>query len=154
MVKVEELTIQDVSNATGLSLHTLRYYERAGLLPRVNRNDGGHRRYTTRDVDSLQFLTRLRATGMPIHQVRLYAELVREGEHTIVARQRLLEEHRAAIEARMADLTRNLQVLDYKIGLYRSGWTGAEAADPCLGELRRLMAVCGPERERNEERDQ
>lgn len=148
MVKVEELTIQDVAEATGLTVHTLRYYERAGLLPRVNRNEGGHRRYTTRDVDSLQFLTRLRATGMPIHQVRRYAELVREGEHTILDRQRLLEEHRTAIEERMADLERNLQVLDYKIGLYRSGWTGGQSVDPCLGELRRLIAACGEEKDR------
>ena len=71
----QEWTLREVSEQTGLSTHTLRYYERAGLLAPVARTDGGHRRYSERDIDSLLFLTKLRLTGMPIAGVRRYAEL-------------------------------------------------------------------------------
>ncbi|AIE86245.1 MerR family transcriptional regulator [Fimbriimonas ginsengisoli] len=136
-----ELTIQQVSEATGLTAHTLRYYERAGLLPRVDRNGGGHRRYHPLAIDSLLFLTRLRSTGMPIHQVRRYAELAREGVHTIPERKALLEAHRETVLSHIAELNRNLAALDYKIGLYEQGWVPENGIDdPCLRELRRL---CG-----------
>ncbi len=133
------LTIQQVAEATGLSVHTLRYYEKAGLLAPVARNEGGHRRYRTRDVDALLFLTRLRLTGMPICRVREYAELVRGGKPTLPARLTLLQDHRKAIVAQMADLEKNLAAVDFKIGLYDRGWTFSGDDDPCLVELRGLM---------------
>ena len=114
----ERLTIQRVAEDTGLTAHTLRYYERAGLLPPVARNGGGHRRYTQDDVRFLVFLTRLRTTGMPIHQVRRYAELVREGPHTEGARRTMLEAHRDAVRRRMDELGENLRSLDAKIASY------------------------------------
>ena len=116
-----ELTIQQVAERTGLTVHTLRYYERAGLLPRVGRNDGGHRRYTEEEVVFLVFLTRLRLTGMPIHQVRRYADLARQGPETSDARQRMLEAHREAVRRHIDVLNDNLRALDYKIGLYEAG---------------------------------
>ena len=76
----DQLTISDVASETGLTNHTLRYYERAGLLNGVGRNDSGHRRYTSADVEWVVLVTRLRATGMPIRKIRRYAELVRAGE--------------------------------------------------------------------------
>lgn len=145
----EELTIQQVAEGTGLTVHTIRYYERAGLLPPVARNGGGHRRYLPHDVDSLLFLTRLRTTGMPIHGVRRYAELVREGDQTMAARQRMLEAHREAVRAHMDELALNLRVLDFKIGLYESGRDRPEPGDPAVEELKRLVAACGT-REENE----
>ncbi len=126
------LSIQDVAERTGLTVHTLRYYERAGLLPRVNRNDGGHRRYTESDVRFLGFLTRLRSTGMPIHQVRRYAELVREGEATVDARRRMLVAHREAVRRHMDELKDNLRALDLKIELY-GGLCEASDTPHCLG---------------------
>jgi len=133
------LTIQQVAEATGLSVHTLRYYEKAGLLEPVARNEGGHRRYRNRDVDSLLFLTRLRLTGMPIHRVREYAELVRGGKETLPARLKLLQDHRIAIVAQMAELEKNLAAVDFKIGLYDQGWVFTSEDDPCLAQLRGLM---------------
>lgn len=127
----DTLTIQQVAEGTGLTVHTLRYYERAGLLPPVARNEGGHRRYTAEDVTFLVFLTRLRTTGMPIHQVRRYADLVRKGPDTSGERQRMLEDHRDAVRRHMDELNDNLRALDLKIGLYESGHYGWETSGNC-----------------------
>ena len=122
--RADDLTISDVAEATGLTNHTLRYYERAGLLLGVGRNGSGHRRYSARDVDWVVMVTRLRATGMPIRMIHRYAELVREGEGNEAERLALLEAHRAEVVARIDELGRNLEAVDYKIGLYRDACGG------------------------------
>ena len=71
------LTISDAARASGVSAHTLRYYERAGLLDPIDRAAGGHRRYAEEDLVRIQFLSKLRSTGMPIRQIRAYADLMR-----------------------------------------------------------------------------
>jgi DNA-binding transcriptional MerR regulator len=113
------LTISDAARASGVSAHTLRYYERAGLLDPVDRAASGHRRYAEEDVARIQFLTKLRATGMPIRQVRAYAELMRGGDETHEARLALLEAHREAVRTRLAETERNLELIDRKIDFYR-----------------------------------
>jgi DNA-binding transcriptional MerR regulator len=120
----EALTISEVAERTGLSGHTLRYYERAGLLLRVDRNGSGHRRYTPQDVDWVVMVTRLRATGMPIRTIRRYAELVRAGEGNEAARLALLEGHRGEVVAKIDELQRNLELIDYKLDLYRGRCEG------------------------------
>ena len=137
----QEWTLREVSEQTGLSTHTLRYYERAGLLAPVARTDGGHRRYSERDIDSLLFLTKLRLTGMPIAGVRRYAELARQGESTIHARQQILLDHRAAMMEQRDEIERNLAAIDYKIALYERGWIPEPFNDPALAELRQLCAT-------------
>ncbi|GAA2354672.1 MerR family transcriptional regulator [Dactylosporangium salmoneum] len=87
-------TIAEVSDITGLTAHTLRYYERAGLLSPPGRGSNGHRRYVESDLGMLRILTRLKATGMTIQEMRRYAELCRSGAATFEARRVLLEEHR------------------------------------------------------------
>jgi DNA-binding transcriptional MerR regulator len=113
------LTISDAARASGVSAHTLRYYERAGLLDPVDRAASGHRRYAEEDLVRIQFLTKLRSTGMPIRQIRAYAELMRRGDETHEARLALLEEHREAVRARLAETARNLDLIDHKIDFYR-----------------------------------
>jgi DNA-binding transcriptional MerR regulator len=113
------ITISDAARASGVSAHTLRYYERAGLLDPVDRAASGHRRYAEEDLVRIQFLTKLRSTGMPIRQIRAYAELMRGGEETHEARLALLEEHREAVRARLAETARNLDLIDHKIDFYR-----------------------------------
>lgn len=132
------LSIAEAASVTGLSAHTLRYYERAGLLPSISRNAGGHRRYLAQDLNLLIFLTRLRMTGMPIHQVREYATLARAGEETTLERKALLERHRENVCRRIGEMERNLAVLDFKIGLYASGWAPIGIHDPQLTKLKRL----------------
>lgn len=114
----EELTIQEVAVLTGLSVHTLRYYERIGLLRGVERASNGHRRYSERDIAKIIFLNKLRATGMPIRQMLRWNELYRQGDHTIPARIDLLVEHQGDVEAQIAALTENLDAIRKKISFY------------------------------------
>ena len=114
-----ELTVADAAREAGVSAHTLRYYERAGLLTPVERNGSGHRRFTSDDVDWVVMVTRLRATGMPIRRIREYAELVWAGEGTERERLAIMEAHREQVLERLAEIERNLELIDYKIGLYR-----------------------------------
>jgi DNA-binding transcriptional MerR regulator len=114
----EGLTIAEVAADTGLTAHTLRYYERAGLLEPPQRGGNGHRRYTSRDLGRIRMLTRLRDTGMPIAEVRRYFEFVRAGERTAPERRRLLLDHRAAVAARIAQLQQDLALIDSKIESY------------------------------------
>jgi len=113
------LSIADAAESSGLSAHTLRYYERAGLLEPVSRNGSGHRRYRDTDLELIAFLAKLRATGMPIREVRRYAELMRAGEATNTERLALLEAHRDAVLAGLETTTRNLELIDWKIRVYR-----------------------------------
>jgi DNA-binding transcriptional MerR regulator len=113
-----EMTIAEAAERSGLSAHTLRYYERIGLIHPVERDPGGHRRYGLHDLDWLAFLTRLRRTGMPIRQMGDYAELVRAGSQTVARRREMLERHREAIQSQMAELEETVGVLDRKIEMY------------------------------------
>ena len=117
------LAIGDVAARTGLSVHTLRYYEGIGLLDRVERDAGGRRVFTDADLDWINLLTKLRSTGMPVTEMVRYAELVRLGPTTFAERLALLERHRERMSERLADLTearaRCLDVVDRKINLYR-----------------------------------
>jgi len=113
------LTISEAAERTGLSAHTLRYWERAGLLEPVGRNGSGHRRYAEEDLDRIKFLTKLRSTGMPIRQVRRYAELLRGGDATNGERLELLEAHRRAVLAQLEETAGHLELIDWKINLYR-----------------------------------
>lgn len=114
-----EMTIAEAARHAGVSVHTLRYYERAGLLTPVQRNGSGHRRFTPEDVEWVVVCTKLRATGMPIRRIREYAELVDAGDGNETDRLALLEAHREDVLARLAEIERNLELIDYKIGLYR-----------------------------------
>lgn len=113
-----ELSIAEAAEISGLSAHTLRYYERAGLLEPVGRNGSGHRRYREADLERITFLWRLRATGMPIREVRRYAELMQEGEATNAERLAVLEEHRNAVLAGLETTARNLELIEWKIAFY------------------------------------
>ncbi|MEV8586581.1 MerR family transcriptional regulator [Streptomyces sp. NPDC051180] len=113
-------TISEVAALTGLSAHTLRWYERIGLMPHVDRSHTGQRRFTERDLGWLAFVGKLRLTGMPVADMVRYAELVREGDHTRDARRELLETTRRDVLARIGELQETLAVLDVKIGHYGS----------------------------------
>jgi DNA-binding transcriptional MerR regulator len=117
--RTRALSISEAAEASGLSAHTLRYYERTGLLEPVNRNGSGHRRYREADLERITFLTKLRATGMPIRDVRRYAELMRAGEATHEERLELLEAHRDAVLAGLEATARNLELIEWKIKVYK-----------------------------------
>ena len=113
------MTIAEAAERSGLTSHTLRYYERDGLmLSDVGRSASGHRRYTQEDLGWIDMLTRLRATGMPIRDVRRYAELVRADDGNEQVRLDMLRAHREQVLAQLAEVTEHLGAIDRKIGIY------------------------------------
>jgi DNA-binding transcriptional MerR regulator len=116
------VSISEAAERTGLSTHTLRYYERAGLmLGDVGRASSSHRRYSDADITWVEFLTKLRSTAMPIATVRRYVDLVRLGDESTPARLDLLQKHRGSVIAQLDEMTRSLAAIDHKIELYRKG---------------------------------
>ena len=126
------LSIAAAAERSGLTSHTLRYYERDGLMLRaVGRSSSGHRVYTEEDLRWIAMLTRLRATGMPIREVKHYAEMCRAGGGNELARLGLLRAHRARVLTLLSEVTEHLGAIDNKIGIYTdrleaSGFTDAE----------------------------
>lgn len=114
----DNYTISEVVAFTGLSAHTLRWYERIGLMPHIDRSHTGQRRYSNRDLDWLDLVGKLRLTGMPVADMVRYAEMVRAGDHTYMDRYELLEATRRDVRARIAELQDTLAVLDRKISFY------------------------------------
>ncbi len=130
------LSIAEAASRTGVSVHTLRYYERAGLVvTTVDRTSGGRRRYRQLDLDWINVCTRLRATGMSIKAIRRYAELVCAGHGNEEERLALMEAHRAEVVAKLAELQENLQLIDHKIDVYR-GRLAAGDADQLWAPIR------------------
>lgn len=114
------MTIQQAAAATGLSVHTLRYYERIGLLDPVQRRGNTHRLFRDEDIQWIGFLLKLRTTGLPIRDMLRYAELRRLGNtpESVSARKALLEQHTQTVEKTLAELQSNLAVLHKKIVMY------------------------------------
>jgi DNA-binding transcriptional MerR regulator len=120
-------SIAETAAATGLTPDTLRYYERDGLMLRpVGRSATGHRRYTDADLTWINLLNCLRATGMPIRDVRRYADLVRTGDGTEQDRLDLLRAHRAQVLAQLAEVQEHLGAIDRKIGIYTEKLAGLD----------------------------
>jgi len=116
--ETELLTIKQVADLTGLSVHTLRYYERVGLIHPIDRADNSHRRYTHNDIGWIDFLMKLRATGMSIHDMQKYAELQRAGDVTLAERVEMLKALQGAVEAHIDELHEHLKLIRYKIAFY------------------------------------
>src|SRR5437868_1965084 len=112
------LSIREVAARTGITSHTLRDYERIGLVHPVARARSGHRRYGDADVQWLELVKKLHATDMPIRRMLEYARLVRRGESTVKARRELLDSHRRDVEMRLERLRESLSVIRRKIAKY------------------------------------
>ena len=123
-----ELTIQQVAERTGLSIDTLRYYERIGLLEPVGRTQSGHRRYTQHDLDWIDLLIRLRSTGMPRAQMVRFTQLRRQGPATLTERRIMLEQHQSFLEQHMQELEQHMHVLRQKIARLKEREAEHEAA--------------------------
>ena len=120
--------IATTADRLGVSAHTLRYYERIGLV-RVDRDASGHRHYDAASVRRLVFLTRMRTSGMPIRDLRRYIELVEAGRDTVPERLALLTEHRDELRARIDELRLALAATDYKIAAYTRELEGQAVPD-------------------------
>jgi DNA-binding transcriptional MerR regulator len=113
----EGMAVAEVAAMTGVSAHTLRYYERVGLVD-VPRDAAGRRAYDTRALGRVVFLTRLRLSDMSIRDIQRYLDLVARGDETVAERLEFLQAHRAAVRQRLHDLQAALAVVDYKITTY------------------------------------
>lgn len=127
-----EFTIKQVAQATGLSIHALRYYEKVGLLAPIQRASNGHRRYSAEDITWLEFLVRLRETGMSIQKVLAFADLVRQRPNEVGERRILLEEHRDRVKKNLEELTHHLQVIEMKIEHYKDLEATGESDRNCI----------------------
>jgi DNA-binding transcriptional MerR regulator len=122
------LSIAEAARRTGVSVHTLRYYERAGLVVGpIDRTAGGRRRYHALDLKWVTVCTKLRATGMPIKTIRRYAELVAAGSGNEEERLALMEAHRADVTAKLSEVQENLKLIDHKIDVYRGRLAAGDA---------------------------
>ena len=131
------LTVQQTAERTGLSEHTLRYYERAGLLDTVRRHDSSrHRRYSAPDLARIQTLACLRATGMPLDQMRRYFELAAQGAKAAPELIALMEDQQVALRQRLEQLQRHVDYVKHKIAY----WRAIEAHDDQAADIARRLA--------------
>jgi len=112
------MTIAEVSKKFDLSQDTLRYYERIGLIPSINRNRSGMRDYTEEDCRWIEFIRCMRSAGLPIEVLIEYVTLFRQGDETIGARKELLTEQRKLLMGKMEEMKKTIERLDYKIESY------------------------------------
>lgn len=135
----ESMVITEVADLLDISPHTLRYYERAGLVE-VARDSNGHRVYDAKAVRRLVFLTRMRLSGMPMRDLQHYISLVDAGEQTVPERLDMLLEHRDIIRRRIRELSLSLTATEYKIATY-GGSTGpdVQALDTATGTDRTAL---------------
>ncbi|WP_342480311.1 MerR family transcriptional regulator [Paenibacillus sp. FSL L8-0340] len=124
-------SIQQISEMTGLTVHTLRYYEKIGLLYGIHRDTSGYRQYSETDISWVHFLLRLRVTGMKVSDMKHFSDLRSQGEATISARRELLETHQKNVLAQINELKNNLKMIDEKIESYK--WMeGQDSKEQCL----------------------
>ncbi|RDI35197.1 DNA-binding transcriptional MerR regulator [Lentzea flaviverrucosa] len=114
------LSIGQVAERTGLSVHALRFYEKEGILAReVHRGPGGRRVYTQQDVDWLRMCIMLRMSGMPVPEIRRYTDLVRQGDGNESQRLGILKEHQERVQQQMVQLQECMDLITYKVGKYQ-----------------------------------
>lgn len=114
------LTIQEAAEKTGLTVHTLRYYERIGLLLPIGRAANGHRRYSQQDITLIRTLNCWLKTGMPLEDIKHYVKLIQQGDSTAGERRAMLEAHRQTVVQQIEELQATLDLIDYKIQNYTS----------------------------------
>ena len=112
------MKISEVSERSGISTDTLRYYERIGLIPPVNRNESGIRDYDELDLRRVEFIKCMRGAGLPIETLIEYYGLVQQGDQTIEARKEILKRQRVKLVAKMAKIQKTMALVDHKIHVY------------------------------------
>lgn len=120
------MRISQVSERTGFSVDTLRYYERIGLIPSVHRNESGIRDYQEIDIKRVEFIKCMRRAGIPIKALIEYIGLVEQGDSTIDVRKKILIEQRDRITTKFEEMQETLDLLNYKIDVYEKALLKAE----------------------------
>lgn len=135
-------TIQEIAERCGMTAHTLRYYERVGLIQPVGRARNGHRRYSESDAAWIDFLHCIRTTNMPIREMLRYAELRELGDSTLLERRKILEDHQMEIASQIEMLKKAHALLDHKIANYKQIEQKIRIGGPCVCETDELAEVC------------
>jgi DNA-binding transcriptional MerR regulator len=115
-------SIAKVAEKTRLTQHTLRYYEKEGLLPFVDRTDSGNRDFKEKDLEWLELICCLKNTGMPIKKIKEYIELCLKGDSTLDIRREIFIKHREDVMDQIVELQKNLEKINFKIDLYDSAY--------------------------------
>jgi len=129
------MKIAEVSEQYGLSADTLRYYERVGLIPPVNRSESGIRDYNELDLRRVDFIKCMRSAGLPIEVLIEYVGLVQRGDKTIEARKEILKEQRDLLVTRMQEMQKTLDILDHKIEVYENAVLKKEKELESISEM-------------------
>jgi MerR family transcriptional regulator, aldehyde-responsive regulator len=129
------MKIAEVSGQYGISTDTLRYYERVGLIPPVNRNESGIRDYNELDLRRVDFIKCMRTAGLPIEVLIEYVALVQQGDGTIEARKEILVDQRELLLGRMQEMQKTLDILNHKIEVYENAVLKREKAMIQVEEL-------------------
>ncbi|WP_195270296.1 MerR family transcriptional regulator [Eubacterium sp. 1001713B170207_170306_E7] len=111
-------TIKEVSEKTGLSIYTLRYYDKEGLLPFVERSETGIRQFTDADLEWLSTICCLKDTGMPLKEIKEYIDLFLEGTSTLETRRQIFIDHRVRLLKKIEELEKNLEMVEHRIQFY------------------------------------
>ncbi|BBB90216.1 MAG TPA: MerR family transcriptional regulator [Methylomusa anaerophila] len=112
------VSIKQFAQESGVSEHTLRFYEKEGILPFVKRNEHGNRIYDEQNFEWIYFITSLRETGMPLSEIKRYAELFKQGDSTIPERKRMMLDHKKKAEEQLAQILKHMERINYKLALY------------------------------------
>ncbi len=127
-------SIQEVSKKTGLSAHTLRYYEKEGLISGVGRTQGGFRQYSDEDLEALGLICCLKNTGMSLQEIARFMELTHQGDQTLKERVELLREHRENVLERVSEMQRYLEKVTWKLNHFTEKLNAYEAGVKNEGE--------------------
>ncbi|MEC0259338.1 MerR family transcriptional regulator [Paenibacillus lautus] len=111
-------TIKEVSEETGITAYTLRFYEKEGLLHFVKRDQSGNRVYDEESMEWLHFILALRSTGMPLTEIKQYVDWYQEGESTLTFRKQMMLNHKAKVEEELRQKYKYLEQINYKLALY------------------------------------
>ena len=135
-------SIQEVSQKTGLTAHTLRYYEKEGLLSGVERTQGGFRQYTDEDLERLGLICCLKNTGMSIQEIARFVQLTHEGDHTLEERVELLRAHRERVLERMEEMQKHLDKVTWKLNFFSENSGPMRKAKLKRNEHKRTSVFC------------
>ena len=123
-------TVGEMAKLLGVPASTLRYYDKEGLLPVVERSPGGIRMFQEKDYEWLQIIECLKKTGMPLKDIRTYIDMAMRGDETIEQRLKMIEKQRQAVRAQMAELQKTLDTLDFKCWYYETAKQAGTTAVP------------------------
>lgn len=113
-------TINEIAKICDISVYTIRFYDKEGLLPFVTRNSTGNRQFSEGDLDMIKLICCLKNTGMQVKEIKQYIDLCMQGEGTSPARRQIMVDHRKSILRQIDDLKKNLTIVNLKIGFYDS----------------------------------